>query len=288
MAQALNLYADIPARHWLHHLFGGNHSGYRHGHNHDLASPACDAASLGRHGAASLRDDRDESTGQNHRWTHFTGYDASRRAFDLAAFGAAVGVMCSLAVQIGEQVDYLRFLPEKTSANKKAWWCAVLLAGPGWIIIGGLKILAGSFLAVLVLSDGGTRGAALEPVHMYLSAYGSVFRSPSLVLFAAALFVVMSQVKINVTNAYAGSLAWSNFFSRLTHYHAGRVVWLVFNILISLLLMLLGIFDTLEVVLIYLFQSRHGLDGRYLGGSVRSEAARDQPRFHRVQACTLA
>jgi signal transduction histidine kinase/purine-cytosine permease-like protein len=183
------------------------------------------------------------------RWTHFAGYDASSSAFDLAAFGAAVGVMCSLAVQIGEQVDYLRFLPEKTSANKKAWWCAVLLAGPGWIIIGGLKILAGSFLAVLVLSDGGTRGAALEPVHMYLSAYGSVFSSPALVLFAATLFVVMSHVKINVTNAYAGSLAWSNFFSRLTHYHAGRVVWLVFNILISLLLMLLGIFDTLEVVL---------------------------------------
>jgi signal transduction histidine kinase/purine-cytosine permease-like protein len=182
-------------------------------------------------------------------WTHFAGYDASRPVFDLAAFGAAVGVMCSLAVQIGEQVDYLRFLPEKTVANKRAWWCAVVLAGPGWIIIGGLKILAGSLLSVLVLSDGGTRGAALEPVHMYLAAYNYVFRSPSLVLFAATLFVVMSQVKINVTNAYAGSLAWSNFFSRLTHYHAGRVVYLVFNILISLLLMLLGIFDTLEVVL---------------------------------------
>ena len=54
--------------------------------------------------------------------------------------------MCSLAVQIGEQVDYLRFLPEKTVANKKAWWCAVVLAGPGWVIIGGLKILAGSLL----------------------------------------------------------------------------------------------------------------------------------------------
>jgi signal transduction histidine kinase len=61
--------------------------------------------------------------------------------------------------------------------------------------------------------------------------------------------VLISQVKINVTNAYAGSLAWSNFYSRVTHYHPGRVVWLVFNILISLLLMLLGIFQTLELVL---------------------------------------
>src|SRR5262245_3824636 len=41
----------------------------------------------------------------------------------------------------------------------------------------------------------------------------------------------------------------SNFYSRVTHYHPGRVVWLVFNILISLLLMLLGIFETLEIVL---------------------------------------
>jgi purine-cytosine permease-like protein len=39
--------------------------------------------------------------------------------------------------------------------------------------------------------------------------------------------VVISQLKINVTNAYAGSLAWSNFFSRLAHSHPGRVVWVM-------------------------------------------------------------
>jgi len=61
--------------------------------------------------------------------------------------------------------------------------------------------------------------------------------------------VVVSQVKINVTNAYAGSLAWSNFFARLTHSHPGRVVWLVFNVLIAVLLMVLGVFEALERVL---------------------------------------
>jgi signal transduction histidine kinase/CheY-like chemotaxis protein len=49
-----------------------------------------------------------------------------------------------------------------------------------------------------------------------------------------------------VTNAYAGSIAWSNFFSRLTHSHPGRVVWLVFNVTIALMLMELGIFKMLE------------------------------------------
>lgn len=182
-------------------------------------------------------------------WTHFAGLKTGSRGFDALAFGAAVSMMCSLVVQIGEQADYLRFLPERTPANRLAWWSAVVLAGPGWILIGGLKILAGGLLAVLVLRSGLPRAAALEPIHMYIVAYSHVFANPSLVLFCATLFVLMSQIKINVTNAYAGSLAWSNFFSRVTHYHPGRVVWLVFNILISLLLMLLGIFDTLEVVL---------------------------------------
>jgi signal transduction histidine kinase/CheY-like chemotaxis protein len=61
--------------------------------------------------------------------------------------------------------------------------------------------------------------------------------------------VVISQVKINMTNAYAGSLAWSNFFARLTHSHPGRVVWAVFNALIAVLLMELDVFRALDQVL---------------------------------------
>ncbi|MDO9164870.1 MAG: ATP-binding protein, partial [Rhodoferax sp.] len=75
------------------------------------------------------------------------------------------------------------------------------------------------------------------------------FTDPAWVLAATVLFVVLSQLKINLTNAYAGSLAWSNFFARLTHSHPGRVVWLVFNVAIALLLMTLGVFSALEKVL---------------------------------------
>ncbi|MGL4291863.1 MAG: ATP-binding protein [Phreatobacter sp.] len=183
------------------------------------------------------------------QWVAFTGTDQGGGHFDTLAFGSAVGVLCALAIQIGEQVDYLRFLPEKTRQNRFRWWCAVIAAGPGWIVIGGFKILCGSLLAVLAVSAGLPRATALEPIHMYIKAYEFVSADPAIVLAAAAVFVLISQVKINVTNAYAGSLAWSNFFARVTHYHPGRVVWLVFNILISLLLMLLGIFQTLELVL---------------------------------------
>jgi hypothetical protein len=66
---------------------------------------------------------------------------------------------------------------------------------------------------------------------------------------ATALFVVVSQLKINVTNAYAGSLAWSNFFSRLTHSHPGRVVWVVFNTFIAFVLMEMNVFQALGKVL---------------------------------------
>jgi signal transduction histidine kinase len=48
---------------------------------------------------------------------------------------------------------------------------------------------------------------------------------------------------------YAGSLAWSNFFSRLTHSHPGRVVWLVFNVAIALVLTEFGIYKALEQIL---------------------------------------
>ena len=63
------------------------------------------------------------------------------------------------------------------------------------------------------------------------------------------MFVVISQLKINVTNAYAGSLAWSNFFSRVTHSHPGRVVWVVFNALIAFMLMEMNVFEALGDVL---------------------------------------
>jgi signal transduction histidine kinase/CheY-like chemotaxis protein len=68
-------------------------------------------------------------------------------------------------------------------------------------------------------------------------------------LAITGLFVVICQMKINVTNAYAGSIAWSNFFARVTHSHPGRVVWLVFNVLLALLLMELGIFKALDHIL---------------------------------------
>ncbi|MGB3533323.1 MAG: ATP-binding protein [Microcoleaceae cyanobacterium] len=182
-------------------------------------------------------------------WLHFAGVSKSGAAFDPLLFGAAATVSFSLIAQLGEQVDYLRFLPDKEKHNQKRWWLAILLAGPGWIIFGVAKQLGGAFLASVATHHGVSLAKAVEPVQMYLVGFSDIFSNPETVLAVCTLFVIISQIKINITNAYAGSLAWSNFFSRLTHNHPGRVVWLVFNIAISLLLMELGVFQTLETVL---------------------------------------
>ena len=189
---------------------------------------------------------------QPERFAEFTtlaGRISGSAGFDVLMFGAAATVAFSLVVQIGEQVDYLRFLPEKTRASRVRWWGAVLGAGPGWILPGMVKMLGGAFLAFLALQQQLPVEKAIEPTHMYEAGFSYVFDSHAVVVAVTVLFVLVSQVKINLTNAYAGSLAWSNFFARLTHSHPGRVVWLVFNVLIAMLLMMLGVFEALERVL---------------------------------------
>ena len=182
-------------------------------------------------------------------FTQLAGRTTGDSEFHWLAFGMASTVAFSLIVQVGEQVDFLRFLPEKTKENRVRWWTAVLVAGPGWIVPGMLKMLAGAFLAYLALQREVPVQHAIEPTQMYLAGFSEVFGSPAVALGVTVLFVIVSQVKINVTNAYAGSLAWSNFFARLTHSHPGRVVWLVFNVIIAVLLMTLGVFGALERVL---------------------------------------
>ena len=182
-------------------------------------------------------------------WRNFGGVSGDHAQFDILIFGAASAVLIALVAQLGEQVDYLRFLPERNEKNKRAWNTAVILAGPGWVFVGVIKLLLGSFVAFVIFGDGATSETASDPTHMYSHIYGYFSGAPQIALVLAGVMVVISQMKINITNAYAGSIAWSNFFSRLTHSHPGRVVWLVFNVVIALMLMELGIYRVLESVL---------------------------------------
>ncbi|WP_247887238.1 ATP-binding protein [Azospirillum sp. SYSU D00513] len=183
-------------------------------------------------------------------WTAFPGIEGrSDGGLSLLPFGMAASMLLSLLPQIGEQVDYLRFLPDRARISGRSWWWAMLAGGPGWVVVGSLKLAIGSLLAFVALEHGIPALDAAQPTILYHMAFLDLFGSPGAALALTGIFVVVCQMKINVTNAYAGSIAWSNFFSRLTHSHPGRVVWLVFNALLALLLMEIGILGVIESIL---------------------------------------
>ena len=44
-----------------------------------------------------------------------------QRRLRFIALGAGAGIALSLIAQIGEQVDYIRFMPAKTKENARGW-----------------------------------------------------------------------------------------------------------------------------------------------------------------------
>ncbi|KQU06800.1 hypothetical protein ASG56_04110 [Rhodococcus sp. Leaf7] len=180
----------------------------------------------------------------------FGGADGDAgKGVNLGSVMLAAGVCLSLIAQIAEQIDYLRFMPPKTPENSRRWWTAVLLAGPGWVIFGALKQIVGLFLAVYLIAnvvDGSS--IANEPVHQFLEIYEN-FMPGWLAMTLAVILVVISQIKINVTNAYSGSLAWTNSYTRVTKSYPGRMIFVLFNLAIALILMEANMFDFLNSIL---------------------------------------
>ncbi|MFT4021259.1 MAG: ATP-binding protein [Acinetobacter sp.] len=181
----------------------------------------------------------------------FVGQMSRSTDFNLYYFGAACTLIFSFVIQIGEQADYLRFLPQPNRKDKHriAWRLAVFMGGPSWIIFGFLKVLMGMLLMVLAFQFAIPQLELDNPTYLYWVAYQQLIPSPYIALLFTLALVCVAQIKINVTNAYAGSLAWSNFFARLTHSHPGRIVWLVFNIFIAIVLMEMGISHAVERIL---------------------------------------
>lgn len=177
----------------------------------------------------------------------YTGEDDKGVSF--AAMMLAAGVCLSLTAQIAENIDYLRFMPPKTAANNRSWWTAVICGGPGWVVLGAIKQIIGVFLAVYMISVVGQgTDLAVEPVNQFMTEYQQMMPG-WLATTLAVILVVISQIKINTTNAYCGSLAWTNIYSRTFKRYPGRVWFVVFNVGISLALMEFNMFSVLGFVL---------------------------------------
>ncbi|MET0296132.1 MAG: hypothetical protein ABW024_01925 [Microbacterium sp.] len=169
---------------------------------------------------------------------------------DFGAVVASAAVCFALTPQLAEQIDVIRAMPPRNRGNARAWWTSLLFAGPGWVLFSGLKQVAGVFLAVYLFTridpDLGVR--ATEPVLQFVGLYSSMMPE-WLAIGLALILVVIAQVKINVTNAYSGSLAWSNVYTRLTKNYPGRTVFVLFNLVIALGLMWMDVFSLIAFVL---------------------------------------
>jgi purine-cytosine permease-like protein len=132
---------------------------------------------------------------------------------------ALLGVLSSLSGTIGltplEFADYNRFLPAKTF--KRTSWFAVVLPSA---LIALVAVPMGMYFT---LSTG-----EVDPGVYFVGILG-----PGL----GALLAWISQMNINMTNVYSGSLAFSNVFSRIFGFNPGRVVWVGLTCILSIGLM---------------------------------------------------
>lgn len=172
---------------------------------------------------------------------------SGKEGLNFASVMLGAGVVLSLIAQIGEQNDVLRFMPPRTEANKRAWWWGVVLAGPGWVLMAIIKQALGVFLAVYVIARVSPE-LATQPVEQFRAAFLTAVPT-WLAIALAVILVVISQVKINVVNAYSGSLAWTNAYTRVTKRYPGRLLFLGLNLLVALVLMEANMFSFLNGIL---------------------------------------
>jgi purine-cytosine permease-like protein len=193
-------------------------------------------------------------------WVFFTQPDAvtgflgftgnSDGTVSVSAVVASAAVCFALTPQLAEQIDYIRAMPPLVRGNSRSWWASFVFSGPGWVIFSGTKQVIGLFLAVYLVTkvDPTIGDRAVEPVKQFLGLYQSLVPD-WIALGLTLILIVIAQVKINVTNAYSGSLAWSNVYTRVRKRYPGRTVFVLFNLAIALALMLLDVFSLISFVL---------------------------------------
>ena len=181
-------------------------------------------------------------------FTSFTGNSDGSISFGAVVSSAAV--CFALTPQLAEQIDYIRAMPPRTPSNARSWWTSFAFAGPGWVIFSGTKQVIGVFLAVylLVKVDPTLGHHATEPVKQFVGMYQTLIPD-WLAIVLALVLIVVAQVKINVTNAYSGSLAWSNVFTRVAKHYPGRTIFVLLNLVIAYALMMLDVFTLISFVL---------------------------------------
>ncbi len=66
-----------------------------------------------------------------------------------------------------------------------------------------------------------------------------------------ALFTILTQLRINITNLYSGSLSLSNFFEHVFKFKPGRTFWVAVTSIVAIIAMLAGAIDHLTPLLTF-------------------------------------
>ncbi|OUM88815.1 MAG: permease [Bacillus thermozeamaize] len=84
----------------------------------------------------------------------------------------------------------------------------------------------------------------------FMEANPGVYFVQAIGIFGA-LFSIITQFRINITNLYSGSLSLSNFFENVFNFKPGRTFWVVFVSVTAIISMLAGILDHLGPLLTF-------------------------------------
>lgn len=160
----------------------------------------------------------------------FWGYSGDGSFSGDAGPGLLQVLAAALAVvsQVTISADLGRFIPPKRK-NSGAFLVGFLAQV---LTFGGCTILGGWLTLRFGESDPG----------IYLSVTMGVW---------GVLFVIVTQIRINVTNVYSGSIVYSTLFQRLFHFSPGRHWWVVLTAVLGTGLMFGDIYANLNQVLTF-------------------------------------
>jgi purine-cytosine permease-like protein len=135
----------------------------------------------------------------------------------------------ALVVMAPTAADLGRFI-KPTEAKK-----AVVFMGFGFYVITYLVVaMAGIFLAVKLNGD-------TNP-GIYIVTLGGIL---------GVLFIVMTQIRIQVSNVYSGSLALANFFAQVFHLSISRKWWTVVMVVLGVVAMFLDALSNMTTLLAF-------------------------------------
>lgn len=151
--------------------------------------------------------------------------------FNTVCLGFATAITLAFVTQTGEQVDYLRFSGKDSHSRFYN-----LLGGIFWFIPVMINMIMGGVISLWILEDMADSRSASQPYLIFEFLFNGAGYPHRATFALVMIFVILSQLKINVTNIYSGSLAWSNFSSRVTHIFPGRAFWAIFNTLLAFII----------------------------------------------------